>query len=156
MILPQNLNVQISHTTKKHGVIYMRHLVPHRLRNPLSLFDLEQVYDPVEVFRDLLGQYPTEHTVQEEEGRFVARYDLPGIDKEDVNIEIQGDTLDVLVTKEKKSKHSISQREYHYRLGLDDRIDRENISASLKNGVLEVYLPKGEVPKQEYQKIDIT
>ena len=86
--------------------------------------------------------------------------DLPGVDKDGLNVHIDKDTLEV---KGKRKLSSETQAEKHYTempendfyraFTIGEEIDREKISAQLNNGVLKVLLPKAERAKPK--KIDI-
>ncbi|MGA1940105.1 Hsp20/alpha crystallin family protein [Arcobacter sp. YIC-310] len=76
--------------------------------------------------------------------------DLPGMEKEDINIDIKDRTL--TISGERTFKDEVKEEDY-YKVEssfgkfqrvftLPDNIDVENISASSQNGVLEVVLPK--------------
>jgi HSP20 family protein len=86
---------------------------------------------------------------------FVLRADLPGLDQEDVKIEIEDTTL--TISGERKAEHE-EKEEGYYRLErafgsfsrtlqLPKGIDPEGVSASFDRGVLEVRIPKPEERK---------
>ena len=90
--------------------------------------------------------------VNTREGEFAyhVEVDLPGIDKEDVDIKIEDNTL--IVSGERKVKNEVKEDDY-YKLessfgtfsrsfSLPNEIDLENIHAESENGVLEVVIPK--------------
>ena len=91
----------------------------------------------------------------ETEDHFVLRADLPGMSEENVNIEVEERVL--TISGERKAEHAKQERGF-YRverqfgsfsrtLTLPDGIDGEQIKASFKNGVLEVWIPKPEERK---------
>lgn len=76
--------------------------------------------------------------------------DLPGVKKEDINIDIDENKL--IISGERNFKEEIKEEDY-YKVetsfgkfqrvfNLPDNIDTENITASNENGVLEVNIPK--------------
>jgi HSP20 family protein len=86
---------------------------------------------------------------------FVLRADLPGLDQEDVKIELEDTTL--TISGERKAEHE-SKDEGYYRverafgsfarsLQLPKGIDPEGVTASFDRGVLEVRIPKPEERK---------
>jgi len=87
--------------------------------------------------------------IAEDENEVILWVDLPGIDQKDVEITINGNQL--TVKGEKKTEKS-NQRKYLRRerlLGpfsrnfeLNIPVETEKVTASYKNGVLEVRLPK--------------
>jgi HSP20 family protein len=101
--------------------------------------------------------------VFEKDHRFVARFDLPGVKKEEVNIEVVEGELVVSGERkreeeEKKEHFHRSEREYgsFYRsILLPEGAKTENVTATFTNGVLEVTVPLAEVPERRRQKIAI-
>ena len=86
---------------------------------------------------------------------FVLRADLPGLSQDDVNIELEDNTL--TVSGERKAEHTERQEGY-YRverafgafsrsLTLPRGVNSDEISAQFDNGVLEIRIPKPEESK---------
>ena len=99
----------------------------------------------------------------EAEDHLVLRADLPGLSEEDVNIEIQDNTL--TVSGERKAEHESSERGW-YRversfgrfsrsLTLPEGVDPEGVSADFDKGVLEVRIPKPEERKPRRVAIQV-
>ncbi len=91
--------------------------------------------------------------IEETEGSFVLSFDLPGVAKDDVQIDVNGNTWTVSAkrqdkTEEKKSGYYRSERfqgEYQRAFQLGDGINPEQIEASMQDGVLYVNVPKKEI-----------
>lgn len=93
--------------------------------------------------------------VVENESNVTIRVDLPGIDPEHVNVEVEGDML--TISGEMGDTIEKEGERYHYRersygsfkrsLRLPDYVDAEAAEASFKNGVLNLSLPKREESK---------
>jgi HSP20 family protein len=88
----------------------------------------------------------------ETEDDFVLRADLPGLDANDVNIEVEDRAL--TISGERKTEHEDKQEGY-YRversfgafqrsMTLPEGIDPDQIAANFEKGVLEVRIPKPE------------
>jgi HSP20 family protein len=101
--------------------------------------------------------------LSESEQEFVLRADLPGLDENDVNIELEDSVL--TVSGERKSEHE-ERKEGYYRverasgkfsrsLTLPEGVDPEQINASFENGVLEVHIPKPEQRKPHRVAISV-
>ena len=86
---------------------------------------------------------------------FVLRADLPGMNEEDVKIEVEEGTL--TISGERKAEHEANEEGY-YRverafgsfsrsLTLPKGVDADAVSASFDRGVLEVRIPKPEERK---------
>jgi len=91
----------------------------------------------------------------ETEDHLVLRADLPGLDSEDVNIEVKDSVL--TVSGEREAEHE-GKTDGFYRverafgtfsrsMSLPSRIDTDRITASFEKGVLEVRIPKPEERK---------
>ncbi len=89
--------------------------------------------------------------------------DLPGINKEDVEISIDKNIL--TISGKREVKEEVKEEDY-YRIEskygsfsrsftLPKKVDVENIKATSDNGVLEVIIPKLKVLKDETKKIEI-
>jgi len=86
--------------------------------------------------------------------------DLPGVTKENLNLQIDKDTLQIYgkVTKAQGETDAYTYTEFpakdFYRaFTIGEEIDRDNITASMSNGVLKLVLPKAERAKP--RKIEI-
>ena len=101
------------------------------------------------------------HTdMYEEDGKIVVETELPGMKKDDIKIELDGDTLTIRAEKKEKVKkdagHHTRERffgEYYQSLTLPYPVDEEKIEARYLDGVLEVTLPKGK--EVQARKIEV-
>lgn len=80
--------------------------------------------------------------------------DMPGADESTVSITLDKDILTIEGAVEAATNNGRKTSHAEYGIGdyyrsftLSDEIDREKIEASMKNGVLRVYLPKAEPHK---------
>jgi HSP20 family protein len=100
------------------------------------------------------GQWLPAVDIREEEGRYLVKADLPGVEGKDVEVFI--DENNRLIIKGEKH-HEVKQdgKEGFLRLershgsfyrafALPETIDREGVSAKVQHGLLEVILPKQE------------
>jgi HSP20 family protein len=101
------------------------------------------------------------HTdVYEEKDQLVMKTELPGIDKKDLDISLEGDRLTIKAEKKEEVKENATHhtRERHYgryyrSITLPYPVKEDKISASFGDGVLELRLPKAEEVKAK--KIEI-
>jgi HSP20 family protein len=107
--------------------------------------------------------YPSMDLDMFEEGNeLVVKADLPGINRKDLDISIENDILTIKADKSEDTEHKEDSYYYHERgyghfercMTLPSRVDAEKVTASLKNGVLVIRMPKTEVP--ETKKIEVT
>lgn len=92
------------------------------------------------------------HTdIYEEEDQLVIKTELPGIDKKDLDITLEGDRLTIKAEKKEEVKedttHHTRERyygQYSRSVRLPYPVKEDSISATFANGVLELRIPKAE------------
>ena len=93
--------------------------------------------------------------------KLLLKADMPGISKEDVNVEVKGDRIEISAEvkkeEEKKKEGYIRQersyRRYYRSIPLPAKIDSEKVEASFEDGVLKIEMTKIEAP--EVKKIEV-
>lgn len=101
--------------------------------------------------------------ISEDEKEFHIESDLPGIEKENLNIEIKDSQLIITASKdqhEEKKDRTYYRMERSYgkfmrSIPLPENVDTQNINAEFKNGVLKIDITKKEVIKNAAKKIEI-
>ncbi len=99
----------------------------------------------------------------EEGDNIVLKSEMPGMTKEDIEINLTDDTI--TLSGEKKKEEKVEKKNY-YRLersfgsfkrsfALPSDVQSDKAKASFKNGVLEVKIPKSEEAKKKEKKIKI-
>lgn len=90
--------------------------------------------------------------IYENDSEYTVIFDLPGIEKEDVRINVEKDILTVTAESNKKpdDKYNCIREEmgfvgYKRSFNLNKVIDNEKINAELDNGILKLTLPKREI-----------
>lgn len=99
--------------------------------------------------------------VMEEEGKVTITTDMPGIEKEDIELNLKDNTLVISAGRgkeEEKEKEGYVRKERSYsrfyrEILLPEGVTEDGATASLKNGVLTVVLPK--LKLSEGKKIQI-
>mgnify|MGYP000423854558 CR=1 FL=1 len=114
-------------------------------------------------FGDASGDFAPSVDVQEKGKEFVVKAELPGMDEE--NVDIQVDNNDLVLRGEKedreeKQEGSVYTTECSYgsfvrRIPLPAEVDSENASAKFKKGVLDIRLPKIKQVADEGKRIEI-
>jgi HSP20 family protein len=102
--------------------------------------------------------------VFERGGQLVVRADLPGMKRDDIRVELMDDGL--LIEGERREEEEYeagglwrSERRYgSFRrlIPLPEDIDRENVSASFRDGVLEVAMGMPQQEKAKGRRIEVT
>lgn len=101
--------------------------------------------------------------LREEGDRFLVQAELPGMAKEDVTIETDGNLLRITAKKEQEveeKREGYIRRErgsmsFHRQLRLPENVDRDRIKAKMENGVLEISLPKMAAEAGRKNKIEV-
>lgn len=116
-----------------------------RLRMP----DMEEISPTVDIF--------------EEGDNVVVKAEIPGMKKEDIDVNITDDTI--TVSGEKKKEEKVEKKDY-YRLErsygsfsrsfrLPKEVQTDRAKATFKDGVLEITVPKTEEAKKKEKKVTI-
>jgi len=98
--------------------------------------------------------------IEEQDDTYVLEAELPGVKRDDVNIEVVGNELSITgEIKEKERKGALRRRtrrtgRFEYRVRLPEQVDASKIEASLDQGVLTIRVPKSE--RSQRQQIEIT
>lgn len=123
-----------------------------------ALPDMSSMKKEMQLFRQPLSD------LKETDKEFIALIEIPGVDKKDIQLQITENTLEVKAEKKheikiEKEGYLRAERAYKgfYRaIPLPTRVIPEQATASYKNGVLEVVMPKAEKKKPEKaRKIEI-
>lgn len=133
-----------------------------------------QRWDPIREFEDLfermgrlmqttLGGTETWAPladVSETEDAYIVEIDVPGVQRQDLNIEVDGNELTVTGELKEKEQAGMFRRrtrrvgQFAYNVMLPGDLDNENVDASLKDGVLTIRVPKS--PEAKARRIEIT
>lgn len=93
--------------------------------------------------------------LSEADDEYIVSMDLPGLSKDDVNVTLEGNTLNI--SGERTREHTEEEGSYRrlershgrfYRsFNLGDNVDPDKIEAEHRNGVLTVHIPKTETSR---------
>jgi HSP20 family protein len=91
--------------------------------------------------------------IKEEANQFIIEADIPGVDPKDIEISMENGVLSMkgerrMESREEEKDYRRVERTYgvfYRRFSLPDTADAEKVSASGKNGVLQIRIPKREV-----------
>lgn len=106
---------------------------------------------------------PTADIIENDDA-IIIKIELPEIEKKDIKIEVEGDTLTVSGERElekevKKKDYRRIERSYgafSRSFYLPEYVDRDKIEAKDKDGVLRLTLPKTEAAPRKTLNIDVT
>lgn len=94
--------------------------------------------------------------VYSDDKNLVAELNVPGFDKEDIDVNVHDNVLEISGQKHEKEESKGKKRNYLVResysnfyrsLALPKRADGNNVKAAFDNGVLKVTIPLKELPK---------
>lgn len=94
--------------------------------------------------------------VVETDKEVIATADMPGLEKEDIKINLTDDRLEISAEtkheEEKKEKGYIYKERrsgsFYRAISLPSTVDPNNVKATYNNGVLEIKMPKTEIKKK--------
>jgi HSP20 family protein len=88
--------------------------------------------------------------IEEQDDAYVLEAELPGVRRENIDIELVGNELAITGELKEKQRTGVVRRRtrrtghFDYRVTLPEQVDAEQIDASLDEGVLTVRVPKSE------------
>jgi HSP20 family protein len=98
--------------------------------------------------------------LEETDDAYVVEAELPGVRREDVNVELIGNELTIAGEVKQRERTGVVRRQtrrtgrFDYRLGLPSHVDSDKVEASLSEGVLTVRVPKAE--RAQRRRIEIS
>ncbi len=109
------------------------------------------------------GSWSPAIDLYDKKDRLVVKAELPGIDKKDVKVSVDGDTLSI--RGETKKEQEVKEKDCYYSersfgsfyrtVSLPVAVQKDKVKASYKNGVLTIDLPKNEEAKSKETEIQV-
>jgi len=98
--------------------------------------------------------------VVEHDDNFAVKADVPGVNKEDINVSVDNNILSIKVNKEQEKKeegatwHRYERQQTFVQrsLRMPESADLDNVTAKYENGVLSLNVLKKKVPKGDEKK----
>lgn len=126
-------------------------------------WDFDQVFESMFDHINYISSYqPLKADVKEKDKEYILEIEIPGVEKEDINLEIKDDILTISVERKEEineERENYIRRERKYgsfrRAFYVDDVDQEKIKAKFKHGVLKVKLPKKEISSPKENRISI-
>ncbi len=120
---------------------------------------------PEYIFHQELDGMAMPVDVKEYEDYYCVKVELPGIEKEDINIDINKSYVKIEAKKEIEKDEENQKHKYHkseFRYGSYSRtiyfpyeVDVEKSTAELKKGILDIHLPKLETEEKKTKRLEI-
>lgn len=126
----------------------------------------EQRYFIVPSIKERVGFFEPEIDLTETESEYIVRCDLPGVDREQIEVSVKGNYLTISGRRDIKREEETKEGVYYYKerrsgyfqrsLLLPGLVDAEGVKAEYKDGILVIRLPKlGPIEEGELKKIKI-
>ena len=136
-----------------------REIIGYNPFRAIDEFEKRMFREPFAPFNIVENATMFKTDIKEEEGKFVLEADLPGFNKEDIELNVDNDILTISAErhsehedKDTAGKYIRCERSYgKYSRSFDvSAIDSEKITATYENGVLALDMPKKEalIPKK--------
>lgn len=101
--------------------------------------------------------------LQETESEMIATFEIPGVEKQDINLNVDDEYLEIKVESKKEEKSNkndsysyvASSRSFHRFMNLPKLVDSTKVNAEYKDGVLRVNMPKKKEESSKAKRIDI-
>lgn len=119
--------------------------------------DFERLFDSSvpRIYRQSVRSFPAVNIWTSDKEGVVVTAELPGVDADDVNISVTGDTLTISGTRQ--PVEGTASEQYHRReqsygdfnrvVQLPFTVNNEAVEASADKGILRIYLPRAEAEK---------
>ncbi|MBD3223203.1 MAG: Hsp20 family protein [Caldithrix sp.] len=101
--------------------------------------------------------------MEENENEYIVSAELPGMNKDDVKITFQNNTL--TLSGEKKAEKEINEENYHRverrygkfcrTVNIPGEVKNEDIEASFNDGILKIHMPKAEESKRRQIEVKV-
>ena len=139
-------------------------MMPFERRNSMARFDPFRELENFEksFFGDFAGGFRTD--IKDKGDHFELEADLPGVKKEDIAVDIDGDCLTISAQRDSQREEKNDQEQYvrrersygSYSRSFDiSNVKSEEISGSYENGVLKLVLPKRSPTGSTSRRLDI-
>ena len=125
------------------------------------------IFDPFRSFDEEFGRAayaPCRTDIKDEGDKYIMETELPGFDKKDIGIDINGDILTLSAKhetntedKDEKGKYIRRERSYgSYKRSFDlTGVDADKISAEYTNGILTLTMPKKQPEVPTARRLEI-
>jgi HSP20 family protein len=86
--------------------------------------------------------------IEEQDDAYLVEAELPGVKREDVNVEVVGHELTISGELKETERNGVIRKRtrrtgrFNYRVALPEPVAAEKVEARLKDGVLEIRIPK--------------
>lgn len=151
----------------------MNRLIRRDDRTPLNRWglwdnDIDRVFQnllqPVRWVEEAAGDLVPAMDVKERANEYVIKTEMPGINKDDINITLENGVLTITGATKSENEEQEGERvlrqerrygKYVRSVRLGTQVDEKGVKANYKDGVLELVLPKAEEVKPKKITVDV-
>jgi HSP20 family protein len=137
-----------------------REIVPFGFRKPMSLFDeFDKEFNSMfpSSFND--KEFMPKVDMGEKDGHFWASFDVPGVNKEDLDVKVEHGMVKVSGERNEEKKGDKYSEKYYGKFERSFRVpeqyDVSQLEANYENGVLNLAVPLKAEVKDNAQKIEV-
>jgi HSP20 family protein len=159
----RNYTILLSKNNKKEKRRYKMMIVKWSPTKNLRWFDTFYKDSQKEQDNEACISWSPAADIYDTNDDYVVKLEVPGLSKKDVKIEVENDTLSV--SGERKRDNGVKKDElkwaeshsgkFYRAFRLPKNIDSKKINASMKDGILELRVPKPEVIKPKHIPITV-
>jgi HSP20 family protein len=135
----------------------------HKFEPRKRVIDVKRTAPLTHSMEEFFEDFPPRRWMEtlDREKELIVRAELPGVEKDDVEVTIAGDRLTIEAerefeeeeTKETFYRHELGYGELRRTIALPVEIDAEHIKAELQDGILSVILPKVQAATRHTVKV---
>lgn len=126
-----------------------------RLQNDLDRFFEDFAGEDIKLPSTTAAGFSPSCELSEDKANYIMKFDMPGVRKEDVKVEVDGNYLTVTAerreekrSEDRKNRYSeINYGSYQRSCALPASVDDKKVDAKFDNGVLTLTIPKTEETK---------
>lgn len=90
----------------------------------------------------------------EDDHHYYARFELPGMKKRDIDLELENAVLTISSVSTDKTDDTESHTSFQRSISVPDGVELGKVSAALEDGILTVTMPKGAATKPRQISVD--
>ena len=129
-------------------------MIPRR-RNEFDLF--RDLFEGDEFFPTRRESSIMKTDIREKNGNYIIEIDLPGYEKENINLSLKDGYLEVTAEVKKEEKNEENEKFVHKErfyghcsrsFYVGEQIKEEDVNAEFKNGILNIWIPKKDDKKE--------
>jgi len=140
----------------------MRNLIHYT--KPADLFDWNSMLDNFFIEQPLWNTSSPSVDIREEDKDYRMEVEIPGLSEKDIELKVKENLLTLSTRKEEKKEEKGNgyllrerkNREFRRSFVLQEDVEREGITASFKNGLLNITLPKKEKARPKMIEVKVS